>query len=297
MKLHTMFTKFLPERIYSSQQPYERVDHPLLVGMHVTTEKAIFDAMDLNTVVDGLLGRFLVVQLPNTPKLKPLSRLSSEPLPNEIRKKISGIAKELPRQNVQNFLHGEPGSQREESEVVSRLGGSRFNVISPTKEAEPYFEEIRQDFEHRATEGVAAALWRRAYEQVIRVAGVVAFGHAVMDNTLHSPKITKEILFWARDLVVHCLSELVPLAEQHAADGPREKLQKNILRNLRQLEERAGPERWVRKQDMMQKVKGGGRNYFDLKQEVQALIDVGDIEIRTGEGGVPQVPAECRTRQ
>ena len=160
-----------------------------------------------------------------------------------------------------------------------------------------HFEAIRQDCERRASvQGVSSALWSRAYEQILRVAGVVAFGHAVTGEHPHKPIISREILFWARDLVHWSLAGLVPAAEEHASEGERDALQKAIMANLRKLSAGAANGGWVLKQDLLQKVKGRGRNYSDLRGEIEALIECGDIEIKIGDNGVPVRPEMLRTR-
>jgi hypothetical protein len=44
---------------------------------------------------------------------------------------------------------------------------------------------------------------------------------------------------------------------------------------------------WLSERDLLQATKGKGRNYGDLKGELLALKDCGDIEIQLGDGGVP----------
>jgi hypothetical protein len=210
MKLHTMFEKHLPERVYSKGTSHARVNHPLLVGMHVTTPKALFDAMDVNTVVDGMLGRLLVIQIEDSPPLKPLSALSSERLAEKVRAVIQDLDTKLTHEKFRGVSIGTTIDTGIRARMVPGIEGHRFFPITPTDEAMPHFEEIRTEMEARAVNSKVPALWRRAYEQVLRVAGVVAFGHAVMDGNLAEPKITKDILLWARDFVRHCLEELEP---------------------------------------------------------------------------------------
>lgn len=288
-KLHTMYGKFLPERIYSSSEPYPRVDHPLMVAMHTTSPKALYDAMDADTVVDGVLGRLLVIQQKDRPALKPLSELDAAGLPPEIKKRLENLSMGFNNLSLENSALA--GDQRRGDRMVTMETGHKFRPITATDEASLYLEGIRQECDKRMTPGVAAALWSRAYEQVLRVAGVVAFGHAVMDDNLAAPKITKNILFWARDFVFHCLEELVPEAEDHASDGERDKLQKAITRKIRNDADEDG---WIRKQTLLQGVKGRGRSSRDVTDEINALIECGDIEVETIGEGEPARPERLR---
>ena len=145
-----------------------------------------------------------------------------------------------------------------------------------------------------SSKGVAAALWSRAYEQILRVAGVVAFGDAVWKDNLGNPTILARHLFWARDLVYWCLEQLVPAAEEHASEGERDALQKAIVANIRKLGANGEREGWVRKQDLLALLKGRGRSYRDLKEEVTALIECGDIEVKIGDDGSPERPEKVR---
>ncbi len=286
MKLHTMYAKTLPERIYSSENPKPAVNHPLLITAHTTTPKALNDAMSVDTVVDGMLGRMLVLKVDGTPLLKLLSEVNAAALPSEISRQIEGL---------RNKFLAEGLKQNQATMTVDGMDGHMFIAITPEKAAEQRLEGIRQECEEQATTGVARALWSRAYEQILRVAGVVAFGQAFNDDCLHAPKITEDILLWAKSFVYKNLEELIPEAEEHASDGDRDKLQKGILRSLKKLEEKAGPDRWVRKTGLLQKVKGRGRNYPDLKNEITALAECGDIEFECNNDGSPSRPERLRT--
>lgn len=301
MKLHTMFDKFLPERAYSQGPNRARVDHPLLVAMHTTTPKVLFDAMDADSVVDGMLGRLLVIQQDGRPPLKLLGNKSSDPLPAEVREKICRQG-DFVRQAVLARLglpDGETQAPVNTAQEPQRwLPGQqrrRFIPISASEDAMAYFEPIRSECEKRAAlPGVAAALWSRAYEQILRVAGVVAFGQAVWDDNLANPTISIHNLSWARDLVYWCLEQLVPAAEEHASEGERDALQKAIVANLRKLSAAGGQSGWVRKQDLLARLKGRGRSYRDLKEEILALIECGDVEVKIGDDGAPERPEMIR---
>lgn len=300
MKLHTMFEKFLPTKVYSQGSNRERVDHPLLVAMHTTTPKALFDAMDAATVVDGMLGRLLVIQQEGRPSLKLLEEKSAEHLSADISARIScegeyitqcALARLSP-QTMDAAGAGKPIMAP--SRYLSGLKNHRFIPISADAEALPHFEPIRQDCDRQAdTNSVAAALWSRAYEQILRVAGVVAFGQAVWDGTLDKPTISLANLLWARDLVYWSLQSLVPAAEEHASDSERDKLQKSILANLRKLATSA-PMGWVEKRDLLQILKGRGRSNRELKEEIAGLIECGDIEVQIGDDGAPTRPEMLR---
>jgi len=232
-----------------------------------------------------------------SPKLRPLTEVRPDPLPDHLQRRLERLNEEIRDQLGMLAARGLEGEEIPPESTVEGLGGHRFFPITPTADAERHMEAIRQDCEDRATGGVAAALWSRAYEQVLRVAGVVAFGHAVIDDNLTAPMITEDMLLWARDFVYWCLEELVPEAEEHASDGERDRLQRGIIRSLTKLAYAVGPDRWVRKTDLLNQVKGRGRNYSDLKSEIQALIECGDIEVEKDEEGKPARPERLRLRQ
>lgn len=301
MKLHTMFDKFLPEKVYSQGADRARVDHPLLVAMHTTTPKALFDAMDADTVVDGMLGRLLVIQQEGRPPLKPLESKNSDPLPAIIREKINRQGDFIRQVSIARLglSTGEAVHPVSTTRAPIRwLPGQQnhhFIAICAGEDALAQFEAIRLECERRASsKGVAAALWSRAYEQILRVAGVVSFGDAVWDDNLGNPTILARNLFWARDLVYWCLEQLVPAAEEHASEGERDALQKAIVANIRKLGANGEREGWVRKQDLLALLKGRGRSYRDLKEEVTALIECGDIEVKIGDDGSPERPEKVR---
>ena len=301
MKLHTMFDKFLPEKVYSQGSDRARVDHPLLVAMHTTTPKALFDAMDADTVVDGMLGRLLVIQQNGRPPLRPLGSKGTDPLPSIVRERINRQGNYIRQVSLARLdlsagedLHPIATSLA----PIQWLPGQKNHrsiAISAGDDVLEYFESIRMECERRAgSNGVAAALWSRAYEQILRLAGVIAFGDAVWDENLGNPTIQVHNLFWARDLVYWCLEQLVPAAEEHASDGERDALQKAIMANIRKLGVKAGSGGWVRNQDLLALLKGRGRSYRDLKEEVTALIECGDIEVQVDDDGVPVRPAMLR---
>lgn len=303
MKLHTMFEKFLPKKVYSQGGDRDRVDHPLLVAMHTTTPKALFDAMDAATVVDGMLGRLLVIQQEGRPALKPLSNKSSDQLSAEVKERIDHLGHQIQAFSLARLLPptgltmGMDQSYKAPGRWLPGQQHHRLIPICPAVDALAHFEAIRQECESRAgAMGVAAALWSRAYEQILRVAGVVAFGRAVWDGNVDAPTISVQDLFWARDLVHWSLKALVPAAEEHASDGERDKLQKSILANLRKLGANA-PAGWVLKQDLFQMLKGRGRSYRDLKEEITALIECGDVETQIGDDGAPTRPEKLRCVQ
>lgn len=299
MKLHTMYDKYLPKKVYSQGADRERVDHPLLVAMHTTTPKALFDAMDVDTVVDGMLGRLLIIQQDGRPALKPLGKKNSASLPDNIRAAIDryfshmqslALGQAFP---MSEHIPGGDGPTENPDYWVPGEQKHRFIPIRSAEETIPLFEPIRQECEARISSGgVAAALWSRAYEQIVRVAGVVAFGHAVWTGTITQPEIRPADLLWARDVVFWSLDRLIPAAEEHASDGERDKLQKALLNNLSKLQK--GPDGWVPRRDLLQAVKGRGRSYRELKDELRFLVEVGDIEIQLDDSGAPARPEKLR---
>jgi hypothetical protein len=50
----------------------------------------------------------------------------------------------------------------------------------------------------------------------------------------------------------------------------------------------------VRKQELLARLKGRGRSYRDLKEEIVALIECGDVEVKIGDDGSPERPEMVR---
>lgn len=301
MKLHTMFGKYLPQRVYSQGASRDRVDHPLLVAMHTTTPKALFDALNADAVVDGMLGRLLVIHQPGRPQLKSLGSKSSDPVPAEIKSKITRLESFIVQIKASRLMAGLEGA--DDAALISLASpgllpgqnGHWFIPIEAGDETVALFEPIRMECERRANgTPVKAALWSRAYEQILRLAGVAAFGQAVWDENPVHPAISIQNLTWAKDLVYWSLDALVPAAEEHAADGERDALQKAILAALGKLSTPAQPDGWVRKQHLLKSIQGRGRTYREVKDEITALIECGDVVLKVGDDGIPVRPEMVR---
>lgn len=280
MRIHTSFFGYLPARCYAkSKDELAAVPNPMLVMAHQTAPAPLQQSLTHDSVEGGGLGRMLVVWPKRRPKQKTLEELgvrdADRAMSDRVRQAIDNIEAHAVRANLQQ-------AQDEETEgntYTDPNTGRVIWVIRVANEIKATLSHIRDDFEvQTATGGVRGALASRAYEQTLRVAGVVALGEAALNGTLTEVQCSEETLRWAADLVNASLDGVIPEAEEHAANTEAERLQRGIMRAVEGLPEEGGV--WFKHSGLLQKVKGRGRSSRDVRDEIATLVDAGIFQLR-----------------
>ncbi|WP_170427313.1 hypothetical protein [Ruegeria arenilitoris] len=280
MELHTSFFKIWGKRQYSdSGKNLDPVTHPLMVGLFATTPGQFLNAMDKGTVVDGLLGRMLVLRQTGDVEAVPLAERRWTPMPDNLRSAIAGIATLLPPKE-----HG-----------LNGIDGHTFWPVRFDEQANAMLQSIHDDVDKRGTDELERSLWVRSFEQIIRVAGVVALGEAAILGLPFSPVINATTLHWSHALVTHSIAAMLPDVKDHAAGTDLERLQNAVIRAMKKHMAETG-DMTVRKTDLIYRLKGRGRTYHALKDAIEGLVDANVLLLTLrGKAGVGGSAAEFLT--
>ena len=261
MMLHTSSMGSLPARNYSdSRNDKPAIHKPFLCGLYATTPEVLLKSFTSSTISDGFLGRMLMLTLPDRPPLR-MDRGDVD---------LGAIKTELDAdmRSLANWTR-EGGKGLEGLKQDAAID---FHSISLTPEADGYlWKRVRFAFDERAGEtGATAGLWARAYEMVLRIAGIVAVGAA---EDLSQISIDIEIARYAAALVEYSILSNARDVEAHTADGEFEALQKGLMRSVEKFADANG-EALVTA--VVKNVKGRSRPMALVKQELDAMCD-GDL--------------------
>jgi hypothetical protein len=135
---------------------------------------------------------------------------------------------------------------------------------------------------HRKEAGVLGDMWARAFEQAVRVAGVVAFG--CYDGKSLNPVLNVEHAQWATVLVEWLTRKACELIEAEVADTQTERDTKKMLRFIRDVINRPpkGRHQVLNKQGMVPKAQITKRHCridkWRRDQILETLVEAGDVE-------------------
>lgn len=258
---------------------------PVANGMMVCALASAFEpfreGLDIETASGGMLGRTQVLIIEELPPRKGISEVASPQDPAEMEAALKSIGDHARQLQTLAQHNAKP-----EGNIVQLETGNYVWAISIPQEEIPILEGMLDHYEAQMREGegqIRGALAVRAFEQVLRIAGIAALGRAALDGSLTSPVCTIEDLRWADALVRASLELLVPEAEQYAAQTEAEKIQKSIMSKAQKLEDKSpkSADGFFRSQYLIQSTKGVGRKSADVRAEIKTLIDGGDLERKT----------------
>ena len=106
--------------------------------------------------------------------------------------------------------------------------------IEMDQDAESHFVKFRDQAEvERLEDHRLGALWARAFENALKVSGILAVGCAAEEsvNALSRPRISLDMAEWATKFVDHCIRRTVYLGTEEIADNKSERAV-NKIRNF-----------------------------------------------------------------
>ena len=181
------------------------IDRPYVVVFATTTERTLTDALSHGDVVDGTLNRYLVVKTDNRqPDYQdPDSTMSDELL--EVLKHVDSMF--------------EFSDDR-----------SKATIMLVTKEAKKALIEFRTEADDkRVAELILGPLWARAFENAIKVAGILAFGLAAKKkSSVKDLALNIECANWGITFTRWCIEGMVDLAADQVADSDVERVQNQM---------------------------------------------------------------------
>lgn len=151
-------------------------------------------------------------------------------------------------------------------------------------------QAVFDDVDSRGDNEIERTLWRRAFEQIIRVCGVAALSDAVMSGMPTSATISVGNLQWSKAVVVACAESMMADVVANAADSDSERLQNAILQNVRKLAKNG----WAKQSRVILNIKGTARSYRDVKDAVEFLCAAEKQQFRIMKGRGGQDVAEIR---
>lgn len=223
------------------------ISHPYVVFTGATTPSALADALSVRQVDDGFLNRLLVFQshdvpVPDAPQLMEMTP--------ELHQKILAFTK--------------------------RLGGAprKPRSIQVTDDAKVVAKRLSQRQVLEIGSGKDyGALWSRATENALKVAGLVSLG---MDTA--NPTVTVERMQWATKLVVFCIESMTDLVEEKMAEGEFDSLRKRTLAVI------ADPLKYVADKEFEPLLSKGYMPHSKLLRQMHKPVNVIDEVIRLLEG-------------
>jgi hypothetical protein len=180
------------------------ISGPFVNVLAATTSITLIQALSSESVVDGFLNRFMLVNATiDTPPMEVTGNHIA--LSEQIIFKISS----LKLSNANN-----PG----EKITINRGEG----VTDMCRDFSNYADQ-------KSTEGVTGGLWGRAYQNAVAVAGILAAG----DGDQQHPVIRPNHFEWATTWIKWCVESCISMVKDHVADSKDDAERKRILMLIR----------------------------------------------------------------
>lgn len=183
---------FLPARIYSDRQMTIPVVHSPAVSILCESQPStIYNILSQEQVGNGVVPRFLILEC--TTKRPPRNPEMNKAPPPELITRICDLAA------VALTLRAPMDGST-----------SKFVDIAIETSAKAQLDAIDQEFDElynnndQAGQSSEADLWNRGWENVCRVAGILAVG-----VNMHNPVITTEHVTWAYNFVRYSITGLI----------------------------------------------------------------------------------------
>ena len=164
------------------------VQNPYMTILSTSTRESLERALNSSVVVDGTLNRFVVIHDPN--KQPNYQDIPSTRMDDELKKAIKNLSHIGGVANLANQVFESDSAPTE----LVEIGGRHFIKVIPAEGVMSLLLNFRTEADDkRAQGGIDAPLWARAYENMLRVAAVIAIG----DSDPRQPVMTTGHAEWA----------------------------------------------------------------------------------------------------
>jgi hypothetical protein len=191
-------------KIYANREDnISSINRPFVNVFGTTTKRSLTDALSSKDVVNGMLNRLLIVQME-----------TRQPAYNEPNDSID--------QGLENALKNLDSLDL--FDVANEAGNYEGDpvTIDVTPDAEKLLVEYRDEADRRRIrDGELGSLHARAFENAIKVAGVLAVGCAAEIGPLadNKPIVDSKCARWAIKFVRQCVRKVVELGTDEIADN------------------------------------------------------------------------------
>lgn len=189
-----------------------KIKRPFVNLYGTTTRRSLTESLSSKDVVDGTLNRFLVVPTEN--------RQPRYTNPNfHLGERLENALKNLSNLDVLEFDNDDHGS------ITDPM------VIEVTDEAEKILLDYRQEADDlRVASEAQGPLYARAFENAVKISGIVALGCAADRGPIHQapPVVDQGCAEWAIGFVRWSVGNLVSLGKEEIADSYIERITTKI---------------------------------------------------------------------
>jgi len=188
------------------------IPRPYVVVFATTTERSLTDALSHGDVVDGTLNRYLVVRTDNR---QPDYRDPDSNMSEELLKAL--------KYSVSMFEFSDSSSEH--------------TAMAVSEEAKSTLIEFRTEADNkRVADPILGPLWARAFENAVKVAGILAFGlAATKESPLEELALDIECANWGILFTRWCIEGMVDLAADQVADTEVERVQNQMMGYFRDM--------------------------------------------------------------
>lgn len=269
------------------------VPHPFLVALHTTPGmQLLMGSYRTKDMENGVLNRPIFLETHIEAKRHPDSHVAPRTVPTAItnaQQWIVQVGRHTGALGPVTTGGGDPNNPPMQPEVI-RAGeaGSQFRAvpIRPDDAAEALLLEWHDETEVKTNAGAPTApLWRRAMENALKVAGLVALSEIAMKapaTFTGAIPMTAHHARWAIKFIRHCVEAQCRAADLHIADSRYEADTREIVRALVDLGGKGT------KRDITRKTRSLGGNRRD-----EALSELGV----TGEVLLEKKPTKGRAAE
>lgn len=245
-----------------TKQNIEPIHHPFLNVALATTGERLMQSLQLTQVVDGFLNRFLVFKVPTVGQRRPPTHTA---LPQHLVERLA-------------LLQAAP------------LGPDGYELQCPEEptllplDAEAMDEQQRfLTHVEKRMDGPLGALWSRAHENSLKVAGLVAVGTP-------GRGITGPIMRWATDLLHETTTTLTGDLEANLTESVMDAKLKRVLGIIADPTKAAGDQRYAKyiQRGLMPHGKVLMQSRLDareFKAVIGTLIEAEQVEMVTAKSG------------
>jgi hypothetical protein len=228
MQLYGLALSTLPGRTYANgAQNIPAIALPYVSVLATSTPLEVVKAMTNSEVVNGTLNRFITFI--EDDKAAPFKDGPAGVMDKELREQAGLLAKAL---IIRMKLFYE--EKKEKPKRVSIVPQKR-PAIFPTNEAVKILIAFRDEADRlRASSDETAPIWARAYENAIRVAGVIAFGDYDPQES-SNPTLTASHAEWAVQLLCWTTRRTAGLVKDEIGDSETERDAKKVLAFVREV--------------------------------------------------------------
>ncbi|WP_223425524.1 hypothetical protein [Tateyamaria pelophila] len=286
MRLYGLARSELSAHNYAnSKQNKPAVPKPFVNCLFTSTAVRYLEALEGADGEDGTLNRLLVI--PGTmADLKDFEDIVHEDLPEPLvkmcenlkRGPLSGEGLDLVGRVMRE---GFEATEEDRKALIARSGLITCDEVTTAR-----LKEIRSEADQRmqGDEGMPF-MWVRAFEQTLRLAGIMSVADAAMVGPLPETVPLKHVQY-ARDLIFGAIKWAEGAMGDTVANlNEREKMQQAILDACVRLDQkmpadvRRPGDGWVPGRMLADNLKGRGRRRRDVTDEMEALFEAGWLEV------------------